>query len=264
MPRPRGRRSCDSRQVGARGGPDPWSVTAFTSYGAVGMVLGPCRLHYTLATGKIASKEEAGCYALHVFPERWHRALNEALRIRRADRARPGMASALSEIIDDLRLRQAPDGGLLYLTPVSRRLRRSIESAQWLASSREAHIEPAFREAGLPDSIGTALRMPPGIWVVVARVAWWLDSCYSSETVRSAKYRAELATDQLCSLADQHGTVLVVGHGLLNRLIATPHSPFATSRRCSRFWRQPASRANGTRRWAESGGFMRGPHGAIG
>jgi broad specificity phosphatase PhoE len=110
-------------------------------------------------------------------------------------------------------------------------LRRSIESAQWLASSREVHIEPALREAGLPDSIGTALRMPPGIWVVVARAAWWLDWCYSSETVRTAKYRAELATDQLCSLADQHGTVLVIGHGLLNRLIATQLS--------RRGWRGP-------------------------
>jgi hypothetical protein len=101
--------------------PDPWSVTAFTSYGAVWMVLGPSRLHYTLATGQIASKEEAGCYAIQVFPERWHRALNEALRIRRADRARPSMASAFSEIIDDLRLRRSPNGGSLYRTPVSRR-----------------------------------------------------------------------------------------------------------------------------------------------
>ena len=61
--------------------PDPWSLTAVTSYGAVWMVLGPCRLHYTLATGQIASKEKAGCYAIQVFPERWHRAVNEAQRV---------------------------------------------------------------------------------------------------------------------------------------------------------------------------------------
>ena len=72
----------------ARRFPDPWSITAFTSYGAVWVVLGVCRLHYTLATGKIGSKERAGCYGLQAFPERWHVALNEALRIRRADRAR--------------------------------------------------------------------------------------------------------------------------------------------------------------------------------
>ena len=66
--------------------------------GAVWIVLGVCRLHYTLATGGIASKEEAGQYGLHTFSEQWHRALNEALRIRRADRARADVASALGEI----------------------------------------------------------------------------------------------------------------------------------------------------------------------
>ena len=101
--------------------PDPWSITAFTSYGAVWVVLGVCQLHYTLATGKIGSKEEAGCYGLRTFPEPWHRALNEALRIRRADRARPDVASAFTELIDDLRIRGSPDGGSLYSTPVARR-----------------------------------------------------------------------------------------------------------------------------------------------
>ena len=101
--------------------PDPWSLTAFTSYGAVWVVLGVCRLHYTLATGRIGSKEDAGCYGLRTFPEMWHRVLNEALRIRRADRARPDVTSAFAEIIDDLRIRQPPNGGSLYRTPVARR-----------------------------------------------------------------------------------------------------------------------------------------------
>ena len=100
--------------------PDPWSIIGFTSYGAVWVVLGVCRLHYTLATGKIGSKEEAGCYGTRAFPEQWHRPLNEALRIRRADRARPDVVSAFSEIIDDLRIR-AHSGGSLYRTPVARR-----------------------------------------------------------------------------------------------------------------------------------------------
>ncbi len=105
----------------ARRFPDPWSLTAFTSYGAVWVVLGVCRLHHTVATAKICSKEEAGCYGLRTFPERWHLALNESLRIRRADRARPEVTSALSEMIADLRIRQTTDGGSLYPTPVARR-----------------------------------------------------------------------------------------------------------------------------------------------
>ena len=100
---------------------DPWSITSFTSYGAVWVVLGVCRLHYTLATGQIGSKEAAGQYGIRTFPERWHLALNESLRIRRVDRARPGVTSALSEMLDDLRIRAAADGGSLYPTPVARR-----------------------------------------------------------------------------------------------------------------------------------------------
>jgi hypothetical protein len=94
---------------------------AFTSYGCVWVVLGVCRLHYTLATGEIGSKEEAGAYGIGTFPEPWHLVLHEALRIRRADRARPNMTSAFSEIVADLRIRTAPDGGSVYATPVARR-----------------------------------------------------------------------------------------------------------------------------------------------
>jgi hypothetical protein len=100
---------------------DPWSLAAFTSYGAVWIALGVCRLHYTLATGGIASKLAAGHYGLQAFSSRWHRILEEALRIRRADRARPEIASALTEMIDDLRLRTVADGGCLYPTVVERR-----------------------------------------------------------------------------------------------------------------------------------------------
>ena len=49
-------------------------------------VLGISRLHYTLATRRIASKSAAGEHALASFEDRWHRIINECLRIRRGDR----------------------------------------------------------------------------------------------------------------------------------------------------------------------------------
>jgi hypothetical protein len=58
----------------------PW----FSEWG----VLGATRLHYTLATGDITSKDGAGAYALETFPDRWHRILHEALRYR--ERRREG------------------------------------------------------------------------------------------------------------------------------------------------------------------------------
>lgn len=51
-------------------------------------VLGVSRLHYTLTTGAITSKEGAGRYALERFPEQWHRIIHECLRIRRGETRR--------------------------------------------------------------------------------------------------------------------------------------------------------------------------------
>jgi aminoglycoside adenylyltransferase-like protein/nucleotidyltransferase-like protein len=100
--------------------PHPQSLIALTSWGAAWIVLGVSRLHYTLATGEICSKEAAGLYARQTFSERWYRVLDESLRIRRADRARPDAASAFSELAADLRIRLAGDRSL-YRTPLDRR-----------------------------------------------------------------------------------------------------------------------------------------------
>lgn len=42
-------------------------------------VLGPPRLHYTIATGRVVSKATAGEYALDTFDDRWHPLIRHAL-----------------------------------------------------------------------------------------------------------------------------------------------------------------------------------------
>ncbi|MFI6172556.1 aminoglycoside adenylyltransferase domain-containing protein [Nocardia sp. NPDC051052] len=54
-----------------------------TDYATVWTVTGIARLHYTIATGAITSKDGAGRHALESFPDRWHRIVDEALRLRR-------------------------------------------------------------------------------------------------------------------------------------------------------------------------------------
>jgi Domain of unknown function (DUF4111) len=44
-----------------------------------GGVLGAPRLHYTIATGEVATKEAAGQYALETFEPRWHALIEDAL-----------------------------------------------------------------------------------------------------------------------------------------------------------------------------------------
>jgi Domain of unknown function (DUF4111) len=57
----------------------------FTAWG----VLGSARLHYTLLTGEIASKEDAGYYALEAFAPSWRPLIEEALGFWRGARASP-------------------------------------------------------------------------------------------------------------------------------------------------------------------------------
>jgi broad specificity phosphatase PhoE len=98
-------------------------------------------------------------------------------------------------------------------------LPRSVESAK-LLSSRGVSVDSDLREAGLPSSMGVSLRLPPGIWVVLARVAWWLNCRRSVESTTETRARAKRAADRLCALATEHGSVAVIGHGVFNRFIA--------------------------------------------
>jgi Domain of unknown function (DUF4111) len=65
-----------------------WRQFALTPFAAAWVVTGLPRLHYTLATGDITSKTGAAEYALRTFPERWHRVIREALRIRDGEAGR--------------------------------------------------------------------------------------------------------------------------------------------------------------------------------
>jgi len=99
-------------------------------------------------------------------------------------------------------------------------LRRSRESAEWLASSQEIRIDPDLREAALPDSMGVSLRMPPGAWIVIARTVWYLGRGSSDEPIQAARRRAGRVAHRLSALAREYEVVLVVGHAVFNRMIA--------------------------------------------
>jgi broad specificity phosphatase PhoE len=66
-------------------------------------------------------------------------------------------------------------------------LLRARQSAAWLAASKGVVVEPELREASLPDSLPFSTRLPPGTWVIVARVAWWLNWCESDEGNRETE-----------------------------------------------------------------------------
>jgi broad specificity phosphatase PhoE len=100
-------------------------------------------------------------------------------------------------------------------------LRRAMESAAWLAGSKDVRVDPELREAALPESLAISIRLSPRVWVVLARVAWWVDWCESHETITMTRQRADRVADRLCALAAEHGSVMATGHGMFNRFIAS-------------------------------------------
>ena len=73
-----------------------YGLTGLTAWACEWCVLGVSRLHYTLATGAITSKEGTGVYARATFSESWHRVIDEALRIRRGAGGRSLYGSPLT------------------------------------------------------------------------------------------------------------------------------------------------------------------------
>ncbi|MGY2051797.1 aminoglycoside adenylyltransferase domain-containing protein [Methylobacterium sp. JK268] len=56
---------------------------ALPAWEASSLVLGTARLHYTLLTGRLTTKTDAGLYGLMTFPQCWAPVLDQALAVRR-------------------------------------------------------------------------------------------------------------------------------------------------------------------------------------
>jgi broad specificity phosphatase PhoE len=98
-------------------------------------------------------------------------------------------------------------------------LRRAQESAALLAAGRRVVSDSLFAEAGLPSAIPSSLRLAPRHWVFLARVAWFCGWSRDTESLREARSRAHRAAERLAELAHTHGSVMLVGHGLMSALI---------------------------------------------
>jgi broad specificity phosphatase PhoE len=103
---------------------------------------------------------------------------------------------------------------------VTSTMRRAVDSAAVLAPGRTALTTPLFDEAGVPTAIRTRLPLAPGHWDVIARGAWFMGWSPGVESFTEARVRATRAADRLADLAAEHDSVMLVGHGMLNTLIA--------------------------------------------
>lgn len=89
-----------------------------------------------------------------------------------------------------------------------------------LAPSTVPLIDACFREAELPSAIRSGLRLRPDVWAWLARSAWFCGRSAGVESFRAAHERAAKAATILVARAEASGAVVLVGHGLMNVLIA--------------------------------------------
>jgi len=96
---------------------------------------------------------------------------------------------------------------------------RSLESAKMLGITNVIS-DDCFNEAALPYFDLFGLKLHAKTWLILFRILWVLGFSGEVESFSNMKNRAEMCSDKLNQLAIEHGTVLLVGHGLLNRVIS--------------------------------------------
>jgi hypothetical protein len=80
-------------------------------------------------------------------------------------------------------------------------------------------VDAVFCEAQLPFAVWRFPRLSPFVWAALFRLFWFFGYSRGSESIQVAKARARVAALKLVDLAGQ-GPVLLIGHGIINRLIA--------------------------------------------
>ena len=124
-------------------------------------------------------------------------------------------------------------------------LPRALASARLVAGDRPVAIMPDAREAAMPFARWTAPKLPPAVWTTLFRLGWFCGWHPRVESARDARARAERVADRLIRRADAGASVLLVGHGIANRLIASAIR--------KRGWAGVAASPSGYWQWREYG-----------
>lgn len=80
-------------------------------------------------------------------------------------------------------------------------------------------VDKIFSEVEIPLLRVGQLQLPTTLWLTLLRLLWFCGYAGESESLPLARQRAALAADKLITLS-RRGTVLLVGHGIMNKMIA--------------------------------------------
>ncbi len=121
--------------------------------------------------------------------------------------------------------RSRPDDAVLnyfkdHEAIVASDFKRSLESASVLSHRNSIIVDPIFREVERPYVRIPFFRLRPRTWSHIYILLWFCGFLGSQSSFKEAKSRAKHCATKLTQLAEEHGKVLVVGHGFINAYIA--------------------------------------------
>jgi len=80
--------------------------------------------------------------------------------------------------------------------------------------------DSSFCEAELPVVNVPLLKLAPHTWSIIFRIFWFLGVSKNVESRMAISSRVKIACKALENLAEEHSNVVLIGHGIMNRLIA--------------------------------------------
>jgi len=98
-------------------------------------------------------------------------------------------------------------------------LPRSVESAYALKIETPDVICNTFRECEMPYQRWSYPKLPMMAWATIFRLSQLVGCSSNAESLREIKARSQACAAQLVAYAEEHGSVMFVGHGALNWFI---------------------------------------------
>jgi len=98
-------------------------------------------------------------------------------------------------------------------------LKRSSQSIE-IFKKTAYKKENIFNEAQIPYTDWTTIRLTPKLWLIIFRTLWFFGYSKNSKSFKETKTLANKAAIRLITLTNQNNYIVLVGHGIMNRLIS--------------------------------------------
>lgn len=115
-------------------------------------------------------------------------------------------------------LRELISGDVNFI--VSSSLPRALTSLKVMGINPDM-VDSVFHEAQLPALKISHPKLSPLKYVFLLRVLWLMGYAKDVESYRSARLRSASAASKLITLAENSSSVLLMGHGIINRMIGS-------------------------------------------